>query len=69
MAGDIQADGNVTLYVNGKIAGKAKLPHAVRFKPSGDTSVGADTRTSVGPYGRDKYFKGAIDELVVYADK
>ena len=66
LAGVLNADRSMQLYVNGKLAGEAKASSLIPVDPAQGLEVGADDAGSVGDYKAPGGFTGMIDELRVY---
>lgn len=61
------ADGDMTVYVNGKPVGKGKASKSPPQPPGQPIDIGRDFETNVGPYNdQQERYQGLIDELVVY---
>lgn len=65
LAGTIDADAKLHLYINGDKAAEAD-GYIIAAKPADGLSLGADTGSLVGPYGADNAFKGELTDLRIY---
>jgi len=66
IAGVLNADKSMQLYVNGKLAAEAKSANLIPTDPAQGLEVGADDATAVGDYKSPLGFTGMIDEVRVY---
>lgn len=74
LAVDVQADGTVTLVIDGKVVAKGKTPHALVEMPGQPMCLGSDNNAPgsdpnfrhVGTYNGKVHFKGTIDEFQMW---
>ncbi len=66
LAGTLTSNGQLRIYVDGKLAGSAKGPGLLAGDPAEAMQIGADDGSTVGDYTGAFGFKGLIDEVSVY---
>ncbi|MFP4058661.1 MAG: PQQ-binding-like beta-propeller repeat protein [Candidatus Brocadiia bacterium] len=66
LAGVLDAEQQLLVYVDGKLAAKAAAPGFIAEDPHQPMEIGADEGGSVGDYESPFGFKGAIDEVRIY---
>ena len=66
IAGVLNTDKSMQLYVNGKLAAEAVSPALIPTDPAQGLEVGADDATAVGDYKSPSGFTGMIDEVRIY---
>ena len=66
LAGVLTSKGGLRLFVNGKLAGRAKAPGPIPAEPIQPMEIGADLRGAVGAWRSPFAFKGVIDEVRIY---
>jgi arylsulfatase A-like enzyme len=65
----LEADGKMSLVLDGKSIGTAKAPGLIGAMPVDGLEVGADKAGQVGPYGADNEYHGKIESVVVELGK
>ncbi|UCG47012.1 MAG: PQQ-binding-like beta-propeller repeat protein [Phycisphaerales bacterium] len=66
LAGMLDPDKGLQLYVDGKLAGSSRAPGLITQAPLEPMEIGADDGTPVGDYDCPSAFKGVIDEVMIY---
>lgn len=66
LAGVLQADLTMTLYVDGKAVASAEAPGLLKNDPVQGLEVGADNQTAVGEYQSPNGLTGIVDEVRLY---
>ena len=67
VAGVITAEQEAKLYVDGELAGTARLPGLPELAPKDGLDIGLDSGDAVGAYRGAYGFQGLMDEVRVYA--
>lgn len=66
LAGVLAADKSLTLYLNGTAIASGKAPALIAAEPKQTMEFGGDSGGSVGDYGDNTAFNGALDEVRIY---
>ncbi len=66
LAGVLDADHSLRLYVNGSLAAEAQTANLIASAPKQPLELGADSAGSVGDYQTPFAFAGTIDEVRLY---
>ena len=66
VAGVLDSDKSMTLYVDGESVGTAKAPGLLKSDPAQSMQVGADQQTAVGNYKSPMQLTGVVDEVRLY---
>ena len=66
LAGVLTKDGQLQIYVDGKLAGKAKAAGLITVEPKQAMEVGCDDGSSVSGYPSPFVFTGLVDELRIF---
>ena len=66
LAGQLDTDGQMRLFVNGKLAGRAKAAGALTADPAQAMEIGADDKGSVGTYRTPFGLTGTVDDVRLY---
>jgi outer membrane protein assembly factor BamB len=66
LAGVLDADHSIRLYVNGTLAAEAQTANLIAAAPKQPLELGADSAGSVGDYQTPFPFAGTIDEVRIY---
>ena len=56
-------NGDMNLFVNGKIVDSANIGESLPIPPDDPTSIGTDFRRLIGEYEAENYFTGTIRDL------
>ncbi len=66
LAGQLDRDGQMRLYVNGKVAGRAKTTGLLAADPAQSMEIGGDDTSAVGAYRSPYTLTGKIDDVRLY---
>ena len=65
LAGQIDDNGRVKLYVDGNLAARAKARGPIPIKPQDGLQIGCDGLSNVGDYSGDGHFTGAVESVKI----
>lgn len=66
LAGVLESNRTMNLYVDGRLAASAKAPALIPKRPAQPLELGVDSNGSVGDYANDFPYTGLLDEVVLY---
>lgn len=68
LAGVLEKDGTMKLYVNGQVAGTGKSKSLITSIPKQGLELGGDLGSSVGDYQSGSSFVGSLDQFAVFLE-